>query len=120
LNEAKTKNFKIVCHCSKVFKPKRIVKLKIQYADDPVKVKNTIDNQTVVQNQSDTNLDKELSTPEQVEQITLNKCTSILVDYGFTESESIELVNKAYSILQSNDCGQLIKHALKSFGGSNE
>lgn len=116
LNEAKTKNFKIVCHCSKILKPKRISNIKISYHQDaPVvaeKCNTSIDPIVEVTNVS-TNLEK-----EQIDPNVLEKCTNTLVGYGFTKQEAQDLIIGIYETSPSNDCGQLIKQALKSFGST--
>lgn len=67
LREAQTKNYKVVCECGCVFKPKTIKKLKIVY--------NKIQKETG-------NLPLDL----------LDQCAKILVDLGFDKIQSIDLI----------------------------
>lgn len=103
LNEAKTKNFKVVCDCSKVFSPKRIAKLKICYESV---AKTTI--KATIKQEEQPSLDNDI----------LKQCVSVLSSYGFTEDESSDLIRKAHNINPSADATTLIKLALKSFGDS--
>lgn len=117
LNEAKTKNFKIVCFCSRIIKPKRISSIKIKYSDDTTAIKlEQLVESPIESIKTEKILDSETKT---IDQFVLEKCTKTLVNYGFTKDEAIDLVNKAYNSNPSDDCGQLIKNALKSFGGNN-
>lgn len=91
LREAKTKNYKVVCECGCVFKPKTIKKLKLVYKKNkPQNNKLPID--------------------------TLNQCVKILGDLGFDKSQSIDLINKAYEQTTSLDVTILIKTAITLFG----
>lgn len=93
LLEAKTKNFKIVCDCGSIIKPKTIRDIKISYAEIAEK-KNKI------------KLDKNL----------VNEYTQVLCGYGFTNEEAIQLVNIAYSKLPTGSKREIIKLALTSTG----
>lgn len=94
LKECQTKNFKVVCDCGIVFKPKLIDNLKINYSKNKKKQKENTD-----------------IIPEMVD-----CCSKLLIGYGFSESESIELINKAYSENPTNSPSVLIKHILQNLG----
>lgn len=99
LKECQTKNFKVVCDCGIVFKPKLIDKLKIVY------VKN-----------------KKINTPEQITDIIpeiIDVCSKLLIGYGFSEKESVDLIKKAYSENPTNSPSALIKHILQNLGEHN-
>jgi hypothetical protein len=97
LKECQTKNFKVVCDCGVVFKPKLVDKLKVVYVKNKQKKKE--DNQTTE------------IIPEMID-----CCSKLLIGYGFSESESIDLINKAYSENPTNSPSALIKHILQNLG----
>jgi hypothetical protein len=101
LRQAQVKNFKIVCDCGLVFKPKQIKNIKIIY-EKPTKKRKKIE-------------DIDDGIPVDV----LNQCAKILSGYGFDLNESKELIKKSYSSCKTNDIGSLIKNTLKSFGEKN-
>lgn len=91
LREAKTKNYKVVCECGQIFKPKPIKKLKIVYKTDKPKTdKLPVD--------------------------TLNQCVKILDDLGFDKILSVELLKRSYEKIGSLDIPLLIKTAITLFG----
>lgn len=95
LLEAKTINFKIVCYCGYVFKPKTISNIKIKYKTKPIKLTNT---------------------EQQIHQDILDKVSSILIGYGFTKSESEDLIKKSYSKNPTEDSAILVKQCLLLLG----
>lgn len=95
LIEAQTKNFKIVCDCGTVFKPKQIDKLKIQYQKSTKTVSNKKPNNKV---------------PIDI----LDQCVKVLVGYGFTKSESVRMIEKSYCSSEDKSIVNLIKIALSS------
>lgn len=104
LKETQTKNFKVVCDCGCVFHPKRINKIKIIYADESgldQKKPNTNDKSVL----SDLN----------------EKCCKLLTRYGFTETESKCLTEKAIIKHPELDSPTiLVKHILQNLGEFNE
>jgi hypothetical protein len=112
LKETQTRNFKVVCDCGFVFKPKQILKLKIVYSKP--KTEPVVDDQkhfvslsALVAQQQDISLD------------LLNKCIKILVGYGFTKPESEQLLRNSFRQNPVEDCALLIKQTLESFGDNN-
>ena len=103
LKETQTKNFKVVCDCGTVFKPKRISKLKILYTKTPKIVKQ----EAVVE--------KTITPPVDL----LESCAKILVSYGFTKNESLMMINKAYNQSKISTASLLIKHILQHLGELN-
>lgn len=105
LKEAKTKNFKIVCDCDTIFQPKQISKIKIIYKkyDDKKTIDNTTQPLPIIEK---TKISIDL----------LNKCVTILIGYGFTETESIRVINKAFDENQITDHKLLIKYILSHIG----
>ena len=102
LKECQTKNFKTVCDCGEVFKVKLIDELKILYTK-----------KKIVKSAKDT--DK--MTIQQIPIDLLRNCVKILVGYGFSESESEELIKNIYAENQITDCAVLIKKSLESIRG---
>ena len=109
LKQVSIKNFKIVCDCGSVFKPKKISKIKIVYEANSVK---TQQQESVVKNKS-------VVQSYEIPVDTENKCVKILAKYGFTHSESVELINKGYSKNPTNDETVLIRYILKNLGDLN-
>lgn len=119
LKETQTKNFKVVCGCGKVFKPKQVLKLKIIYKQKQQTKKQEMPKDNVVTSRS---CFVDLSAiPQQVELDVdiLNKCVKILVGYGFTKTESEQLIRNSYNSNPTNDWAVLIKNTLASFGENN-
>lgn len=98
LVETQTKNFKVVCDCGQVFKPKLIKTLKILYNKTRAPVVNS---ETVV---------KETTVPLDL----YRKCATILTGYGFSESETLSLVTDAYTNNNISDAKLLIKYILQN------
>lgn len=100
LLEAKTKNFKVVCDCGCVFKPKQVSNFKLlytkrtngQYKAQPVKDNPSIDEQL------------------------LKKTIQVLIGYGFTQQEANDLVIKTYGKSPTTDCATLVKNCLIILG----
>ena len=99
LKQCQTKNFKVVCDCGNIFKPKQIVNIKIQYKN---KIKKKEDHQKLDNSQEKVvhqpviehnNTTIELVIPEYLKTTSIK----ILCKYGFTELESENLVLKAFS-----------------------
>jgi hypothetical protein len=109
LKETQTKNFKIVCDCGNIFKPKKITKIKIVYEANSVK---TQQQESVVKNES-------VVQSYEIPVDTENKCVKILAKYGFTHSESVELINKGYLKNPTNDATALIRYIIKNLGDLN-
>ena len=89
LLEAQTKNFKIVCECGTVFKPKRIDNIKILYAK---KIKT--------------------QDPDKIRESVISKAVPSLTSLGFSKEESLDLINKAYDKQPTDDLSFLIKNTL--------
>lgn len=122
LNAAKTKNYKIVCDCGCVFKPKLIKTIKIIYVPNQksIKVQNKSD-QVDDENRYETykpGYQNELEKVEPVEpnipEQLITKATSVLIGYGFTKSESVILIKKAYINHPTEDTIELIRNILSN------
>jgi hypothetical protein len=113
LKETQTKDFKVVCDCGRIFKPKRVLNVKIVYRQKPKKQQDEQPQKQHFVNLSD------IARQEELDIDTLNKCVKILVGYGFTKSESEQLLRNSFSSNPTNDCASLIKQTLESLGENN-
>lgn len=109
LKESRTKNFKIVCECGAVYRPKRINKIKIIY--DNVRIKKKKDKQPIVNNKQE----EKIKIPVDLQ----TKCVKLLCGYGFTTDESILLVDRAFEISPTEDAGLLIKYIIQNLENLN-
>lgn len=98
LKQVQTKNFKVVCDCGSVFKPKTILKIKIIYQKDKESQKKQIPQQ------------ESTGTKQSDKFNTI--AISLLVKYGFSELESETLVNKAISKCQDSNVASFVKYIL--------
>jgi hypothetical protein len=103
LKESQTKNFKIVCDCGYVYKPKRISKIKIVYED--------IQQTPKIEKPTESN--KVIEKPK-IPVDFKNSCVKLLVSYGFTKDESISLCEKAFEKNPVTSSGLLIKYVLQN------
>ena len=96
--ESSTKNYKIVCDCSCVFKVRTTQSFKIQYVKLQIK-------QTAVENKTE---------PKQtIPQSILNSASAVLINYGFTKNESIDLIKKSFDKKPEQNVSSLVKTALE-------
>jgi hypothetical protein len=102
-NQAKTKNYKIVCDCDTVIQPKRIKKIKIVYYDN-------------LQKQTTKEIVSSNSSPVNIDSALLSKCVGVLVGYGFTGNEAESMVKQTHAMFPTDDCIVLIKKTLESIG----
>jgi hypothetical protein len=104
LTETQTKNFKIVCDCGTVFKPKRIKTIQIIYSKNrlrsnkPVEIKLSEN----IQDPAKLSIDKDL----------LYKARDIMIGFGFTEQEAISMIQTYYSINPDNNILTLVKNTI--------
>lgn len=98
LKEAQTKNFKIVCDCGTVFKPKQIKKIKVSFVDEQIKQK------------------QEVLPPIKptISESLLKTCVKILIGFGFTESESTNLIKNQFDKSLNTNPTALVKETLES------
>lgn len=99
LQQVKVKNYKIVCDCGFIIKPKQIKSIDISYVNDEEN------------GSKDTN--KIISSD------LLDKSTKILVNYGFTKEEASSMIKDAYDKNPTTECSTLVKQTLESFGVKN-
>jgi len=100
LGEAKVKNFKIVCDCGQVYRPKRIQNLNITYSN--IHKSKRIPK---VPKNSPTDIN---GVPVDI----MEACVTILDGYGFVRTESIKLVSQAYFSCEDKTTIGILKKAL--------
>jgi len=110
LKQVQIKNFKVVCDCGTVFKPKIIKRIKIVYEDIAEK------QHQIVEDHSKHTVVEQIKIPIDVQK----KCSTILCGYGFTNNECLELTEKAYSKNPTDDIGSLVKYIIQNLGELNE
>lgn len=101
LAQVSVKNYKIVCDCGLIIKPKQVKSIDIIYVQDNILPEKI--------NKSD---DRFKDIDEQL----LDKTTQALVNYGFTKDEAITMIKNAYLVKPTTDCATLVKQTLESFG----
>jgi hypothetical protein len=105
LREAKTKNFKIVCECGTIFKPKRIKTIEVVYATVE-SVKKSMDSTQC----SDTIVD----VPKCVV-----RAIKMMISLGYDEKDAQKHIMLVYNSEQIEDAGILVKKAISNIGGLN-
>lgn len=122
LKQCQAKNFKIVCECGHIFKPKRVLKIKILYT----KTKNNNNHKSETLSVSQISADSasaELTEPlnDQPESIISYpseylKTTSIKIlgKYGFTDEESYKLVINAFAKNPIDNVSHLVRYILEN------
>lgn len=103
LREVQTKNFKIVCECGTIFKPKRIKKLQIVYSNEEL-------------------IKKPLDKPEDSDTIReypeyVFRAINMMVSLGYSKKESHNSIICIYESEKCTDPGTLVKKAISHFGG---
>ena len=116
--ETSTKNFKFVCDCGKVYKPKRIVGFKLKYEQDISKVRPLVEENHTVQEPPQVEILPEVKPvvqpiPEPNKEL-ISKASELLIGYGFTPTESVSIVKKVYGEKPCDDYVALVKNILES------
>jgi hypothetical protein len=96
--EASTINYKVVCDCSCVFSVKRTEKFKIKYVEskcEHIAEKNKPVIRKVIPND------------------ILNKASAVLINYGFTKNEAIDLIKQSFDKKPEQDISSLVKTSLE-------
>jgi Holliday junction resolvasome RuvABC DNA-binding subunit len=104
LKEVQTKNFKVVCECGTVFKPKRIKNLTIEYdiEDSSKKAVDTADTSAKIDGSSQ----------------VLSRAINMMISLGYSKKESTEYVGMAFSeYVGTEDASLLVKKAITKIGG---
>jgi len=90
LNEASTKNFKVVCYCGKVFGVRLVKGFKLKY---------------------EPHINKKIA---KIPVDLLDKSVKLLVGYGFTNTEATDLIQTSYMKNPNDDFASLVKQTLAS------
>ena len=109
LKESQAKGFKIVCDCGFVFKPKQISKLKIVYKENTKPIVKE-DNSPIIKSTQPVPI---VEVPKISVDFQQN-CAKVLIGYGFTQSESMLLCEKAFEKNPINHIGSLVKYILQN------
>jgi hypothetical protein len=112
LKQCQTKNFKVVCDCGLVFKPKQMKSVKIVYKNKKSLIKSKSRSQETKSIPSEPN--NEVKTPQTIPENYKVSCAKIIEKYGFTEIEAFSLLEKAYSINPINETSSLVKYILEN------
>lgn len=107
LHEAQTKNFKVVCECGEVFKPKLITNVEIHYC---LSEKKKSKKKFVIPKVPKAPIEQVHGVPVDI----MESCVKLLCGYGFTSIESINLVGKAYAKVEDKTPINIIKTVLNS------
>lgn len=107
LKEAQTPNFKIVCDCGLVLRPKLIQKIKILYKKKPAKHESQ--KQSVEPTKPEI-INNKRSLPTALKEESAKK----LMYYGFTKEESELLCEKAFNLNETGQSSVLIKYILEN------
>lgn len=121
LREAQTPGFIIVCECNEVYRVKTVDKVMLKYK----KKANTKITTPIIQTKQE-----DVIVPEKVEEQAiiekpiipeeiLKKCVNILEQYGFTHSESVDLIKDSYANEPSESVVNIIKNCLSKQLGEN-
>lgn len=115
--EACTKNFKIVCDCDIIIRPKRIIDTEIVYAQhkkhsSPSPVKPLED---IVDHSPDGKEEESI-----LDDYVLSEASKVLVGYGYEDNEADDLIKKAFELEKQNNISILVKAALKGIGVDND
>lgn len=102
LREAQAKNFKIVCECGTIFKPKRIQKIEIVYANQE-SVKETVDKPK--------GSGKIKKYPEFV-----SRAVNMVVSFGYPKKDAQDKIVLLYEQEKIIDPAILVKKAISQFG----
>ncbi len=95
LREVKTKGFKIVCDCSQIIEPDVIKDIDIIYDDTE---------EEVIIEQSG------------ISDKTMYSCCKTLSDFGYSETESKNMVMQSFDALQVEEPTRIIEYAIRNFG----
>lgn len=111
--ESSTKNFKIVCDCGTVFKIKRVIDFSIKYEQD---IEKKIDPERSILVEKEESCivgdSAEKSISQNIPETILQSATSILGSFGYSKTESFDMITQSYEKLKTDSVGDLVKFAL--------
>lgn len=106
LRQAQTQNFKVVCECGTVFKPKQVKTVQIVYTSSE-SVKKVFDSS------------KSCDTVETVSEC-VRRATNIMVSLGYQKDKILESLKKVQQSEKIDDYKILVKKAISKLGGIDE
>lgn len=109
LIESQIKNFKIVCSCGDILKPKQIKNIKVKYVVKHIPQQNNIQ-ETITPEQPEPQIENPIS-----ERLLLI-CCKTLTDYGFTKKEAFDLLKQSYIQNPTEQPLELINNTLVLIG----
>jgi hypothetical protein len=114
LNECKEKNFKVVCDCGGVFKPKRIKNIDIEYVTKP-KLETKTDKPDLTEQPSKSQQIEDLPIPSDLDfdlDELINDCIVTLCGFGFEKEEARDILIDSYNKSPTKNSTQLVKQTL--------
>lgn len=118
--EAKTKNFKVVCYCGCIFKPKQISNIKLTYIDDPVVIDKppapAIIKKQVESQQKQQEVPQNKTCNSEKDFIFIQEAIETLLNFGYTKEEATRLIQEQYDKTKNKNPAQLVKLAINFFG----
>lgn len=114
LNECQEKNFKVVCDCGGVFKPKRIKNIDIEYVTKP-KPETKTDKPDLTEQPSKSQQIEDLPIPSDLDfdlDELINDCIVTLCGFGFEKEEARGILRDSYNKSPTKNSTQLVKQTL--------
>lgn len=125
--EACAKNFRIICDCNIIIKPKRIRDTKIIYVkskkQNSPELSGPLAKEEIPEDEKITETEyivDDKSVDVELEDYILNTASKILMGYGYEKNEADTLIIRAFDWSKKNDTATLVKLALKGFGENHD
>lgn len=119
--EVQTKNFKIVCDCGEVFKPKLIYDIELHYEKiKPPKEKVIIKFVKVRNLNKNVKYEESSPTINKIDKKTFKEAVSTLMSFGFDKNEASAMIETEYEKTKSHNPAILVKNSLDFFGVNND
>lgn len=117
MREVKAKGFKIICDCSKVIRPRRVIDIDIVYEQNEKtkRKKPKLKAEKEADNPNPVNDEKQ----HRISDHTMQYCMQTLISFGYEKEEAESMINRSYESIKENDCAKIIEHSLKNLGGSS-
>lgn len=115
LIESQTKNFKIVCYCGDILRPKQVKNIKVKYVLKPKPITTNI-----VKQEQELVKEPEPEVENPISERLLLICSKTLTDYGFTKKEAFDLLKQSYIQNPTEQPLELINNTLLLIGKIND
>jgi len=130
MREVKAKGFKIICDCSKVIRPRRILDIDIIYEQKEktkkrkpkLKPEKAPEPEVLVVVEEEETISPEpvhYEEPERISDHTMQYCMQTLISFGYGKEEAQSMINRSYEHIKENDCAKIIEYSLKNLGDSS-